>query len=82
MVGGEAIGNTEIKERRKKKKKHAEEKRRALAGTFFVALLVFFTWCSSTYHFQYGFCSLLRGKFTSLSMTCISKINYLARFVF
>lgn len=51
MVGGEAIGNTEIKERRKKKKKHAEEKRRALAGTFFVALLVFFTWCSSTYHF-------------------------------
>ena len=41
MVGGEAIGNTEIKERRKKKKKHAEEKRRALAGTFFVTLLVF-----------------------------------------
>lgn len=32
MVGGEALGNTEVKERRKKKKRHAEEKRMALAG--------------------------------------------------
>ena len=32
MVGGEAVGNTEVKERRKKKKRHAEEKRQALAG--------------------------------------------------
>lgn len=32
MVGGEAVGNSEIKERRKKKKRHAEEKRQALAG--------------------------------------------------
>lgn len=32
MVGGEAVGNSELKERRKKKQKHAEEKRQALAG--------------------------------------------------
>jgi len=32
MVGGEAVGNSEIKERRRKKKRHAEEKRLALAG--------------------------------------------------
>ena len=82
MVGGEAIGNTEIKERRKKKKKHAEEKRRALAGTFFVALLVFLHGVHLLITLQYGFCSLLRGKITSLSMTCVSKINYLAQFVF
>lgn len=32
MVGGENVGNTELKEKRKKKKRHAEEKRKALAG--------------------------------------------------
>ncbi|XP_067935242.1 osmotic avoidance abnormal protein 3-like [Watersipora subatra] len=31
MVGGEAVGNSEVRERRKKKKRHAEMKRMALA---------------------------------------------------
>lgn len=43
MVGGEALGNVEIRERRKKKKRHAEEKRRALAG---IAYLSYCLWCN------------------------------------